>query len=112
MLILTNEDIETLIDMPATMAALESVYRDFGLGDAVDIPRQDGLVANPRPGAIHAFKTMSGSWPRAGITALRLNSDIVHWPVVGGSPRRVKIMVSSLRADRLTAGLLLQRSLT
>jgi len=95
MLILTNEDIEALIDMPATMVALEAVYRDFGLGDAVDIPRQDGLVTNPRPGAIHAFKTMSGSWPRAGITALRLNSDIVHWPVVAGSPRRVKMPVST-----------------
>ena len=95
MLILTNEDIETLIDMPACVATLEAAYRDFGIGEAVDIPRQDGLVANSRPGAVHAFKTMSGSWPRAGIAALRLNSDIVHWPVVGDSPRRVKIPCSA-----------------
>lgn len=94
MLILTNEDIEPLLSMPDCLKVLEEAYRDFGLGEAVDIPRQDMLVANRRPGAVHSFKTMSGGWPRAGIAALRLNSDVVHWPVSNGSPRRVKIPVS------------------
>lgn len=94
MLILTNDEIEKLLDMGECVAALESAYRDFGNRDAVDIPRQDLLVENSRPEAVHAFKTMSGSWPQAGITALRLNSDIVSWPVVNGEPRRVKLPVS------------------
>ena len=94
MLVITNEDIETFLKMPACVEALESAYRDLGNRDAVDIPRQDGIVDNSRPGAVHGFKTMSGSWPAAGLTALRLNSDIVHWPEIDGSPRRVKIPVS------------------
>lgn len=51
-------------------------------------------MENPRPEAVHAFKTMSGSWPQAGVAALRLNSDIVSWPEVGGEARRVKLPVS------------------
>lgn len=105
MLVITNEDIETFLEMPACVEALEAAYRDLGNRDAVDMPRQDGVVDNPRPGAVHAFKTMSGSWPAAGLAALRLNSDVVHWPVIEGSPRRVKIPVS--QGDRYNGLVLL-----
>jgi ornithine cyclodeaminase/alanine dehydrogenase-like protein (mu-crystallin family) len=94
MLLLTNDDVEALISIPNCVAALEDAYRDYGNGDAVDMPRQDMLVANSRPGAVHAFKTMSGSWPQAGIAAVRLSSDIVTWPVTNGAPRRVKVPLS------------------
>ena len=94
MLVITNEDIETFLEMPACVEALESAYRDLGNRDAVDTPRQDGIVDNPRPGAVHVLKSVSGSWPAAGLAALRLNSDVVHWPEIEGSLRRVKIPVS------------------
>ena len=51
-------------------------------------------LPNPREGAIHDLKTMSGSWPAAGIAAIRLNSDIVTAPLVNGQPRRVKLHLS------------------
>ncbi len=105
MLVITNEDIETFLEMPACVEALEAAYRDFGNGEAVDLPRQDAIVDNPRPGAVHGFKTMSGSWPAAGLTALRLNSDVVHWPEINGSPRRVKIPIS--QGDRYNGMVLL-----
>ena len=106
MIILTNEEIEPLLNMPDCIAAIEQAFRDFGNGHAVDIPRQDAIVPCPLPypppqagegkggGAIHDLKTMSGSWPAAGIAALRLNSDIVHWPIINNSPRRVKLAIS------------------
>ena len=94
MLILTNEDVEQILDMSECVATLEAAYRDLGNRDAAEIPRQDLLVENARPGAVHAFKTMSGSWPAAGVTALRLNSDIVTWPEINGAPRRVKLRLS------------------
>lgn len=94
MILLTNDQIEKLLDMRECVAALESSYRDFGNRDAVDIPRCDMLVPNRREGAVHAFKTMSGSWPRSGIAALRLNSDVVTWPEINGAPRRVKVPLS------------------
>jgi len=94
MIILTNDQIDALLDMRECVAALESAYRDLGNGEAVDIPRQDMLVSNRREGAVHAFKTMSGSWPRSGVAALRLNSDVVTWPNINGAPRRVKVPLS------------------
>lgn len=105
MIILTNEDVEQIINMPECVATLEEAYRDFGNQDAAESPRQDVLVDNERPEAVHAFKTMSGSWPRAGVTALRLNSDIVSWPEVNGTPRRVKLPVSD--GDRYNGMVLL-----
>lgn len=105
MLVITNEDIETFLEMPACVEALEAAYRDLGNRDAVDMPRQDGVVDHARPGAVHAFKTMSGSWPAAGLVALRLNSDVVHWPEIDGKPRRVKIPLS--QGDRYNGLVLL-----
>ena len=93
-ILLTNEDVEPLIKMPECIAAIEAAFADLGKQDAVDIPRQDAIVPNARPGAIHDLKTMSGSWPKAGIAAIRLNSDIVTGPVIDGKPRRVKLAVS------------------
>ena len=91
MLLITNEEIESFLEMPACVEALEAAYRDLGNREAVDVPRQDGVVENPRPGAVYALKTMSGCWPAAGVAALRLYSDVIHWPEISGAPRRVKI---------------------
>ncbi len=94
MIVLTNEDVEKLLDMRECIAALEQAYGDLGRQEAADIPRQDLLVGNSRPGAVHAFKTMSGSWPRKSVCALRLNSDIVEWPLVNNKRRRRKVPLS------------------
>ena len=94
MLLLTNEDVEPFLAMSDCMEAIETAFRELGNADAVDIPRQDAIVPIARDGAVHDLKTMSGSWPKAGIAAIRLNSDIVHGPIVNGLPRRVKIPLS------------------
>lgn len=94
MIILTNEDVEPLLDMRDCIAAIEAAFRDLGHADAVDVAPQHAVVPNRREAAIHDLKTMSGSWPASGIAALRLNSDIVHWPVINGNQRRVKLAIS------------------
>lgn len=95
MILLTNEDIEPLLSMPECIAAVEAAFHDLGHEDAADIPRQDAIVPISREGAVHDLKTMSGSWPRAGIAAIRLNSDIVTGPTVNGKTRRVKVPLSA-----------------
>jgi len=80
--------------MPDCIEAIEAAFSDLGNSDAVDIPRQDAIVPIARAGAVHDLKTMSGTWPRAKIAAIRLNSDIVHGPVINGKARRVKIALS------------------
>jgi ornithine cyclodeaminase/alanine dehydrogenase-like protein (mu-crystallin family) len=93
-ILLTNEDVEPLLAMPECIAAIEAAFRDLGNQDAVDIPRQDAVVPNSREGAVHDLKTMSGTWPAAGIAAIRLNSDIATGQVINGKPRRVKLPLS------------------
>lgn len=92
-LILSNEDVDRVLTMPMVIAALEDAYRDLGEGDATTVPRVDSLAPHPtRPGAVHAFKTMSASFPRREVVALRLNSDVIEWPTGSdGAPRRRKI---------------------
>jgi len=94
MILLTNEDVEPLLKMPDCIEAIEAAFADLGNGDAVDIPRQDAIVPIGREGAVHDLKTMSGTWPKAGIAAIRLNSDIVTGSVVNGTSRRVKLALS------------------
>ncbi len=90
MLILSNEEIETLLDMPTCLSALEALYREIGEGRAVDGPRADVIVPAGE-GRSYALKTMSGVVPGARVGAIRLNSDILSWPTVKGVLRREKI---------------------
>ena len=94
MLLLANEDVEPLLKMPDCIEAIEAAFADLGNEDAVDIPRQDAIVPIARESAVYDLKTMSGSWPKAGYAAIRLNSDVVTGPIVNGIPRRVKVPLS------------------
>ncbi len=76
--------------MPACIEALEPMYRDYAQGKALLSPRVDNIAPNSVPGAYYAFKHMGGTWPAAGVQALRLNSDVITHPLVAGKPRRVK----------------------
>ena len=70
---------------------LEPALRDLGNGNAVNMPRQDLLVPGPLDGSYHGLKTSCASLPRSGVTTMRLTSDILTWPVIGGRQRRVKV---------------------
>jgi ornithine cyclodeaminase/alanine dehydrogenase-like protein (mu-crystallin family) len=91
MLILSNEDVERVLTMPMTLDALRDAYRDLGNGIAVNRPRSDTLVPGTQPGSMYALKSMDGIVPREGVAAIRINSDVVHWPTQPGGVRREKI---------------------
>lgn len=90
MLVLSNEDVEQLLTMPACIEALEAMYLDYANGQALLVPRVDNLSPSSEPSAYYAFKQMGGAWPRRKVHALRLNSDVITHPVIAGKPRRVK----------------------
>ena len=90
MLVLSNEAVGRLITMRDCLEALEAMYRDLAAGRALLTPRVDNISSNAHPGAYYAFKHMGGTWPARGVQALRINSDVITHPVVGGKPRRVK----------------------
>jgi len=70
---------------------LEPALRDLGHGRAVNMPRQDLLVPGPLAYSYHGLKTSCASWPQAGVTTMRVTSDVLTWPMVDGRQRRVKV---------------------
>ncbi|OIQ98762.1 L-lysine cyclodeaminase [mine drainage metagenome] len=90
MRILSNEDVELLLTMPECIDVMATMYADYANGQALLVPRIDNLSPSTEPDAYYAFKQMGGAWPRRRVQALRINSDIVTHPLVGGKMRRVK----------------------
>jgi len=79
MLILSNEEIESLLTMELALKSLERAYIGQARGTAVNRPRSDLYLPGIREGSAYAFKTMEGGLTESKIVALRLNSDTIRW---------------------------------
>jgi len=90
-LILTNGEIESIFTLDECFAVLEPALMALGNGRAVNMPRQDLLVPGALAGSYHGLKTSCASLPDAGVTTMRVTSDVLTWPVVSGRQRRVKV---------------------
>lgn len=90
-LILSNDDVERLLTMPECMAALEDAYVELANGRGVNRTRSDTLAPSGRADALYGLKTMDGIVPKFGISAVRINSDVITWPKRGNSMRREKV---------------------
>jgi alanine dehydrogenase len=94
-LVLTNEDAAQVLTMKDTIATLELLYGDLGRGSAVYRGRTD--LFTPTTGAsddvpsAYQLKTLDGAVPRWKVGSIRLTSDVVAFPVVGGQRRRIKV---------------------
>ena len=62
MLILSNEEIESLLTVDLALRALERAYLGQARGTAVNRPRSDLSLPGLREGSVYAFKTMEGAW--------------------------------------------------
>jgi ornithine cyclodeaminase/alanine dehydrogenase-like protein (mu-crystallin family) len=80
MLLINNEEVERLLDMKSCLEALEIAYADLLKGDAVYRPRLDVWVPCERPDGYYRWGTMEGASREMGVFAIRMKSDIVHWP--------------------------------
>jgi alanine dehydrogenase len=95
-LVLSNGDAEKVLTMGGAIAALEELYRDLGKGSAVNRPRSDLFTPTATdtgadiPSA-HQFKTLDGAIPRLQAASIRVTSDVVAFPEVNGTRRRIKI---------------------
>lgn len=89
-LILSNADVERVLTMPDCIAALEDGYRELAEGRAVSRTRSDTVTPIAGTDALYSLKSMDGVAPRLGVGAVRINSDVITWPRVGNSMRRVK----------------------
>lgn len=91
MLILNNEEIESLLTVEDSLRYLEEAYRALASGQAVNRPRTDLYLPSATPDAVYAFKTMEGGLVDPPVVALRLNSDVVHWEERAGRIIKEKI---------------------
>ncbi|MGH7768070.1 MAG: ornithine cyclodeaminase family protein [Candidatus Binatia bacterium] len=91
MLILSNDEIESLLSMNLALSLLEKAYQAQADGRAVYRPRADLYVPKPAEGGVYAFKSMEGGIADPPVVALRLNSDVIHWQRRGDSLIKDKI---------------------
>jgi ornithine cyclodeaminase/alanine dehydrogenase-like protein (mu-crystallin family) len=91
-LILSNDEVEQLLTMPDCIEALEEAYREMAEGRGITRTRSDCIAPTSHSDdAIYGLKSMDGVVPSLGISAIRINSDIVTNPMIGNTQRRVKV---------------------
>ena len=108
-LVLSNDEIERVLDMRELIPALEESYVELLEGRGANGPRGDITApTNSRADGLYALKTQGGVLPKLGVGVVRINSDILVFPESGGSKRREKIPAAGGRY----VGLLLMFSTT
>ena len=92
-LLLSNEEIDSLLDVSMVLDAVERSQRAVAASEAISSPRVDTLAptTSGEGPATYGLKTMSGLWPEAGVATLRINSDVLVWPTVAGNVRRDRL---------------------
>ncbi|PZC47498.1 MAG: alanine dehydrogenase [Chloroflexi bacterium] len=89
-LMLTNKDIDSLIDIGDTIEALEGAFGELGRGEATSRPRT--LSYSPLgPDDYYLFSCMDSSLPGQGVHMIRMTSDHVLQTSHEGIPRRDKL---------------------
>jgi ornithine cyclodeaminase/alanine dehydrogenase-like protein (mu-crystallin family) len=91
MLILNNEEIESLLSVEVALRSLEEAYRGQAGGKAVNRPRTDLYLPGKREGSVYAFKSMEGGLAESNVVALRLNSDVIRWEQRGNRVVKEKL---------------------
>ncbi|HWG05293.1 MAG TPA: ornithine cyclodeaminase family protein [Beijerinckiaceae bacterium] len=90
-LILSNDDIDHLLDMSACIDVMEAAFRGFAAGRAGNAGRCEILTPTARDDALYSLMNMNGVLPDLGVAAVRINSDILTWPASGDGVKRVKV---------------------
>jgi ornithine cyclodeaminase/alanine dehydrogenase-like protein (mu-crystallin family) len=91
MLLLSNEEVASLLSMPDCLEAVEDAYRELGEGRGASGVRSEILTPTTRDDGLYSLLTMAGAVPKFGIGAVRINSDILTWPQTAAGRKRVKI---------------------
>lgn len=97
-LFLTNQDVEQVLTMTECMDALEQAHKELGLGRAINGPIFRILTPRKKeeiPGAIdpvhHVYTSLSASILKWNAVCNRVDSDFIHYPIVNGLRREVRL---------------------
>ena len=80
MIHLDNDDIMELLSMEHTMEALRIGFEQLATGDAAHVPRLELWSPAEIGDGYYCLGSMSGTTKHFGLTALRIKSDVIHWP--------------------------------
>lgn len=89
-LIIDNDTVESVLTMHDCIDALDTVFRAYATGGAVNRPRSHTYTTRG-DGKYYLFKSMDGGISSLGVHAIRLSSDLTHEFERGGLRRREKI---------------------
>ncbi len=80
MLLINNQTVEKILDMKGCLEALEIRYRDLSEDRAGYRPRIDVFAPNDDPELMFRWGTMEGVSRTLETFAIRMKSDMLHWP--------------------------------
>lgn len=89
-LIIDNETVERVLTMEACIDALDTAFREYAIGGAVNRPRSH-TYTDLGDGHHYLFKSMDGAIGSLGVHAIRLSSDLTHEFERDGRRRREKV---------------------
>ena len=91
MLLLNNDDVAKVLDMPLCLAALDGVFQEMVKGEAVGMGRIDLYVpSGETPAPYYRWAVMTGGSKKDGLVCARMLSDMVTWPREYGRIRENK----------------------
>jgi ornithine cyclodeaminase/alanine dehydrogenase-like protein (mu-crystallin family) len=91
-LILNNEDVQSVLTMEVTMAALEQAYAELTRREAVCRPRIDIQIPTKDPKKLYQWGTMEGG-SASGYFAIRMKSDVIYEQEYEGTRTQEKYCV-------------------
>jgi ornithine cyclodeaminase/alanine dehydrogenase-like protein (mu-crystallin family) len=91
-LILNNEDVQSVLTMDITMAALEEAYAELTRSRAVCRPRIDIQIPTKDPKKLYQWGTMEGG-SMSGYFAIRIKSDVIYEQEYEGTRTQEKYCV-------------------
>ena len=88
-MIINNQEVEKVLTMADTIAALEKSYLQLAAGEAVCRPRIDIRIPTSDPARNYQWGTMEGG-STAGYFAIRMKSDIIYETEYNGAVTQEK----------------------
>lgn len=92
-LVIDNNMVSQLLDVPSTLRALEESYIDLANGDGICRPRIDMRIPTGDEKSIYQWGTMEGGSAKSGYFAIRIKSDVLEEQVVNGNRTQEKYCI-------------------
>src|SRR5262245_56250273 len=110
MIILSNEEVESLRAIKTCIEALEKAYASWDKGTAINRPRTDLVMPSANEAGVYAFKSMEAGLYDPPIVAMRINSDIIRWNQQGN--RTIKTKIPAAPGDKYVGLVMLFSTIT